>query len=493
MTLAFDDTSVSAIILKVTMMLRQKVFSVIIYTICIAGCLYQVLDISKTYFAYDSKTTVSITIVSKMKIPMLSTCWDLQDVLDFKGLCHDHGFAIPNTTNEYNDLFDTLTARQVFNYTPSIDSIIKKCIVRLPRDYVYRIPEYSSSECSELFDVEKYIHRENICYKKIMKRKSWIHIIKQTLNPVEPGLIYAVFLPINFSTVISYNAIIHSKKSSMLYDAAYSPRKFIFLGNKSPATDVTFYPTEISYLPAPYGTKCIETNFSSGAEMVLKSVREKFIQKFSLVDTLAPIFTPYDYPVITGSRLRNETFVNLFRREAENAENPPCRCKLEYMVTRANAYQANYSWVNVYWPQESKNDIRYFPSFSATDYIIYVCSSIGIWFGLSVLSLFDMVQKAVTPDTKATNRIEPTGQGRENGNIECSLFSIRHTLRWQMVSIERLTNQNRQLNNQNHQLTNQTRQIISQNYQLTDQNNQLANQNHQLLNRLEKIENMLSQ
>ena len=213
--------------------------------------------------------------------------------------------------------------------------------------------------------------------------------------------------------------------------------------------------------------------------MILKSIREKFIQTFSLVDTLAPIFTPYDYPMITRTKLRNETFVHLFRKEAEKAENPPLSCKFKYIVTRVYAYQATFPAANVYWPQDSRNDIRYFPSFPATDYIIYVCSSIGIWFGLSVLSLFDMVQKAVTPDIVRTNRIDTTGQGRGNENIECSLFSIRHTLRWQLISIERLTNQNHQLTNQNHQ-------IISQNHHLT-------NQNHQLLNRLEKVENKLSQ
>ena len=470
------------------MTLRQKVFSVIIYTICIAGCLYQVLDISKTYFAYDSKTTVSITIVSKMKIPMLSTCWDLQDVLDFKGLCHDHGFAIPNTTNEYNDLFDTLTARQVFNYTPSVDSIIESCRVRLPQDYAYRENRYNASECSELFDVEKYIHRQNICYKKTTKLNSTAHIIKQTLNPAVPGLIYVVFLSRDFDTASWYTAIIHSTNSSMLYDAAYSPKKYIFVGNNSLAMDLTFYPTGISFLPAPYRTKCIPMNFCSGAEMVLKSIREKFIQNFSLIDTLAPIFTPYDYPMITRTKLRNETIVDLFRREAEKAENPPCPCKFEYIVTRVYAYQDSDPMVKVYWPQDSRNDIRYFPSFPATDYIIYVCSSIGIWFGISVLSLFELVRESVIPDNAVTNdrnRIKPTRQGRENGNIECSLFSVRHTLRWQMVSIERLTNQN-------HQLTNQNRHQANQIHQLTNQNQQLANQNRQFLRRLVKVENKLS-
>ena len=436
------------------MTLRRKLFLALSYTICFAGCLYQVLDISKTYFSYDSKTTVSITIVAEMEIPMLSTCWELKEVMDFDELNHDHGFAIPNTNDKFNNLLDTMTVRQIFNYTPDIDSIIKKCQVRLPNDYTYRRPDYNASECSELFDVQKYIHRQEVCYKKTMKGKLKTHIIKQTLNPIEPGLIYTLFLSSKFNSAVWYNAIIHSTTSSMLYDAAYSPTKFLILGNKSLAILVTFYPNEISYLPAPYETKCIEMNFSSGGEMILKSVREKFIQKFSLVDTLAPIFTSYDYPMITRTKLRNETFVDLFRREAEKAENPPCPCKFEYIVTRVYAYQANYPMVSVYWPQDSRNDIRYFPSFPATDYIIYVCSSIGIWFGLSVLSLFDMVQKAVTPNKEATNRIEPTGQGRGNENIECNLFSIRHTLRQQMVSIERLTNQNHQLTNQNRQFFN---------------------------------------
>ena len=453
------------------MALRRKLFPLLRYAICFAGCLYQVSSISKTYFAYDSKTTVSITIVDTMKIPTLSTCWDLKTMMDFDGLNRDQGIAVPNTTEKFYNLLDTMTVRQIFNYTPMIDSIIERCLVRLPQDYAYRQYGYNSSECLELFHVEKYIHRQNICYKKTTKLKSTTHIIKQTLNPVEGGLIYKLYFSSDFNTTFWYNAIIHSIGSSMLFDGAYSPFKYIFLGNKSLAMDVTFYPTEISYLPAPYETKCISMNFSSGGEMVLKSIREKFIQKFSLVDTLAPIFTPYDYPMITRTNLRNKTFVNLFRPEAEKAENPPCSCTFEYIVTRIYAYQNSVPKVSVYWPQDSRNDIHYFPSFSATDYVIYVCSSIGIWFGLSVLSLFDMIRKVVTPDTVRTYQIEPTGQSRGSGNIECRLLSTRHTLRWQMVSIERLTNQN---------------------YQLTNQINRLTDQNSQLLNNMEKLENRLT-
>ena len=66
--------------------------------------------------------------------------------------------------------------------------------------------------------------------------------------------------------------------------------------------------------------------------------------------------------MITRSRLRNETFVNLLRPEAEKAENPPRSCTFEYIVTRAYAYQNDEPMVGVYWPQDSRNDIHYFPS-----------------------------------------------------------------------------------------------------------------------------------
>ena len=151
----------------------------------------------------------------------------------------------------------------------------------------------------------------------------------------------------------------HSTRSSMLYDVVYYQKKFIFLGNKSLAIDVTFYPNELFYLPAPYGTKCVPMNFSSEGEMILKPIREKYMQKYPLVNTLAPVFIPYDYPMITRSRLRNETFVNLFRLEAEKAGNPLNPCRFKYTVTRADAYQAEYPWVSVYWPQNSRNDVSY--------------------------------------------------------------------------------------------------------------------------------------
>lgn len=106
------------------MTLRRILLLVVSYTKCFTGCLYQVYDVSKTYFSYDSKTTVSITIVTTMLVPRLSTCWSLEGEMDFKGLYYDHWIAILNSKEESFNLFDTMTVRQIFNFTPSTDSVI---------------------------------------------------------------------------------------------------------------------------------------------------------------------------------------------------------------------------------------------------------------------------------------------------------------------------------------------------------------------------------
>lgn len=427
---------------------RKRVISVLLFSLCLIGCLYQVSDISSVYFLFQTKTSVEINIVTSLPMPILSTCWDLRNVMNFDVISHDFGFKIPkfDSLSDYYSILNNLTIKQIFNYTPSVDSTIDACIIRYPYEYAYRTPSYNSSECYDRFTIEKYMLRMDVCYMMTMKEDRRSHILKQTMAPSTGGMMYRIYLSSLFNSSYWHNAIIHSKESSMLYDAAYSPKRYFDNGDQSTALDVTFYPIEKHYLPPPYTTKCKYINHTSGAEEILGRVRGKIIADLGLVDTLAPVSIPYDLRMVTTDMLRNTTFQSIFRSYAEEAEDPPKICKFKCMVTRTNAYRADEPFISIFWPLDAMTHINHFPRYNTTDYIIYVSSSIGIWFGLSVFTLSNMLKDLVVKGTNTAaiygrnhtrNSVSSATYGRNR--IDFNLHSIRHSIRWHMVSIDRLT------------------------------------------------------
>lgn len=167
------------------------------------------------------------------------------------------------------------------------------------------------------------------------------NIIKQTLNPSTVGMMYRIHLSGHFNRTVWYSVIVHSSRSSMLYDTAYSSKKYY------DTNDATFYPIELRYLPYPYQTNCQHINRTSGAELILDRVRDK-IRDMNIVDTVSPKFIPYDYPMVTASKLRNRTFQNKYRSYIEEAEEPLTPCKFKCIITRASAYKSDPPFVSIF-------------------------------------------------------------------------------------------------------------------------------------------------
>lgn len=46
--------------------------------------------------------------------------------------------------------------------------------------------------------------------------------------------------------------------------------------------------------------------------------------------------------------------------------------------------------MSVYWPQDPRVSINSVPIYDSIDYVLYICSTFGMWFGISVLSVGEM-------------------------------------------------------------------------------------------------------
>ena len=54
-------------------------------------------------------------------------------------------------------------------------------------------------------------------------------------------------------------------------------------------------------------------------------------------------------------------------------------CNVDYYVTKLSPSYGSSVTLNVYWPQDSHIVIRHVPIYDLIDYLLYICSSFGIW------------------------------------------------------------------------------------------------------------------
>ena len=420
----------------------MNVHLIITIALCSLGFIYQATDIFKRYFAYGVKSNVEVSIVLRMKLPIVSRCWIIIELLDYERIGNETGWHLGNESR--HSIREKLTIEQIFQYTPSNESLLNQCYVRFPSQFEFKA--FNNTECLKIFQIEKYIQRLDICYKLTLRENDFADILKQTLSPNSPGDIYQLWMSEVFKETTTVSAYIHSQSSSAIFDIALSPTKFFEDSagtNDSISVDVTFSPMDTQLLPPPFTTMCRNLSFASGEERVLSEMREQLITDFQKVDTFSPIFKPYKYSMLTIRDLGNQKVYQVAKNFTDLAKEAPRVCFLQYHVTKTFAYREETPSTAIFWPQDPGILIKTLPDFELIDFIVYIFSSIGVWFGLSIFSILESSQKLLKIFPKS-NPDQPK-QINVTERLSFEVFSIRHTLRWQMRSIERLTKQNNEI------------------------------------------------
>ena len=143
-------------------------FTAIFYTICFVGCFWQVENISRLYFKYDTTTELSIDIPTELEAPDLSVCLRYVDVLDIARFSRDRNISVGSADGDGKYSVDhiqlvqeTVTIADIFAYTPDVDDIFLSCLTRTPQSYEY-IPA-NGKKCYELFTIINFYLQGNKC------------------------------------------------------------------------------------------------------------------------------------------------------------------------------------------------------------------------------------------------------------------------------------------------------------------------------------------
>lgn len=391
---------------------------IVVATICLSGFTVQVGNVTSRYFGYKTRTIVEMKVPDEISMPSLSVCFRINDIMVFdnvkqkynrEGLKHfkEGGF---DWQRFYRDTRD-FRVKDWFQFTPSTTNVFKHqsaCRIRFPSKYSPE--EHSQSDCFSIFKIAKYFDREFVCYSfKPMFQNQTLDLIEYTMTPGSTGIMYEIFFDDAFFR--SYEMVsvsVHTNDSSYLYDTVFASSHKFSGGHHN--IDIHYNEIERLRLKYPYDTQCVDVprGFRTGAEYRLHQVNEESLKYLDRVIPFIPnydadldrkIFTVDDFKNGTLVRELNKMFQSIFKLT---------ECYTKYFITKGKASGDRFFQASVLWPQDEKMTLKYVPQEDLIDYIVYVGSCVGMWFGFSALSIidaFNLVRKSIasnnTPEGSA--------------------------------------------------------------------------------------------
>ena len=327
---------------------------------------------------------------------------------------------------------EKLTVTDYFKYTPANDSILQSfggCSIRYPKKWHLKYPWPKADECYRIFTITKYIHRGMMCYLfKINIGDHEAFVEEYSLAPVHSGLIFRVFMNRSmFERVNYYSVFVHGNDTSKLYDSVFTSKRYLNPNITSVYLNlhVTYGSITTNYLTPPYDTKCAEyARSETMVERWFAGIRDKIKHHLHHVDTFVPIYQDCEYPIIGRLSLINESFVENLNHLTDSQPIELRACHSRYYVSTVSVSFSNSLVINVLWPGGYFTDVSHVEEQILIDFIVYVCSSVGIWFGLSFCSFNTFIQNV----SKKRNALNPT-------NDKCGKCDLRFRAMFQYLNL----------------------------------------------------------
>lgn len=353
-----------------------------------------------------------MTMPMKITIPSLSSCWRISTIFNQAKLeqstnktfykWKEEGFSyIDAETKNIHEL----TVFDLFDYTPSVDTIFNPemtgCSFRISGKFVVR--HISSSDCYNISKIEKYIQKHYLCYKiTSINPTAQLEAYEYAVSPSYVGMIYRVNLNTGiFQNSNVFSAFVHKHNSSNYYDSLFAQEHYRppMKRKENPTAHVnirvSYQEVSIERLRPPYDTKCQDYNhFDSNTEYKLHLLNDQTVDRLHRVTTFMQLKERSNYTMVSPEQFRNETFLMEFNRLIEDQRNafgnPACDFTL--LISSSVYSEGQLLSISVYWPRDPSIAIAYEPEQEINEFLIYVCSVIGIWYGLSMMSIFDGIK-----------------------------------------------------------------------------------------------------
>ena len=136
----------------------ERIFQFLFFSLCLSLCLYQISDICKIYFSYETTTFVSYGNQSEISLPAITICTDKHYLLKpeyLDKILNESNKTQNNTENvtPIQDFLNNLTVREQFNVFLNFSQAFNECGVFKPKG----VPPNYYQKSSDGISYEPYV------------------------------------------------------------------------------------------------------------------------------------------------------------------------------------------------------------------------------------------------------------------------------------------------------------------------------------------------
>ena len=394
-------------------LISARKFSFLTFLICSIGLIIQIYHVSHNYFMYITQTNIEMEMPLKITVPSLSSCWLIPTIFNqtrlelstgrtFRGWS-EPGFSwFDNESEDKNEL----TVSDIFDYTPNpeeiFDATSPACSIRIKDQFV--VKHLMKPVCMKITLIEKYIQKHYMCYKmKSIRPNESLQAYEYAVSPSFVGMIFKVHLNREiFKESNVFSAFVHNNVSSDYYDSLFASEHFrpppenrSVWNEKFVNVRVSFQEVMIKRLPPPYNTMCEDyRQFYTNTELKMSLLNNRTMDRLNRVTTFMQLWEPLNYPMVSPSNFRDKVFLKEFNQIIKNQTDEYGRpaCYFSLLISSSGYHEGPKLSISVYWPRDPRIEILYQPEQEMNEFLIYVCSVIGIWYGLSMMSVSDGIK-----------------------------------------------------------------------------------------------------
>ena len=395
--------------------MKLSFFNIPFKLLCFTGFLYQVIEISIPYFAFKTSTKIVLQLDNKFINPSIIFCIRYTDIINRTNYAKYgiHPKYSYNVTEMFHDM-SKMTIKDIFDLTPHPSDVLFGCTYRDNNYQQLKTKSYSRSHCNSLFHITKYQEGGFICYQFRTKiADSNFNCSNALLSFYSYNNLYTISLNHQFmsSNAIKLISFVPSGiNSSMVSIPDISRRFHVFkvryahdLANSSKDNFLKIFGDyySISRLEKPYDTECTR-NKNQAKEACYRRCNIHVFGKYGYFPSTEYSLKPKPLKHLEASANINKTILREIKTGINNC-NRSCnrqRCNDWYTVTGVDALAYLLNNTITIGSGCSKRPaviIQYLPRITFMEFVMYVSSSLGIWFGTSILSInpFNSKRKCV--------------------------------------------------------------------------------------------------
>ena len=375
---------------------RWLIWRFVMIITSVAGFVMQSSYVSVQFFRYDTTTAVEISLRDSVLKGSIAACMRIADLVDFDKIRKETGYIlspIQHLSDSYK-VFSSLTVQQMFQYTPHENSsIIKSCLYRPNR---WQIREASGAACDGVFSVRRFFTMERMCYVFEQINSSYLTDSMTDQSPLSRARFYQINLDSRFDFLSSLFIVVFvgdlpyrsldytsplpafkakSNTRDIQYNVAYASASYYYL----------------RFMPPPYATNCRYERDESYFECRKNCLLQKY-QSLDAVPSSEQWRRQFDKKAFIVSDTTDQPTMDRLT-EYHDVCHETCDftpCKFSFSKTTVDVVKEDTGspfGVTLLTPNDPDIHVTATPTMSIVDYLTFIGSCFGTWFGVSFLSL----------------------------------------------------------------------------------------------------------